>query len=275
MKFLKSILPFLFSTSLLCAAIAPNTAELAIGDIVKFGDNSYMVVFNFENYPKYEEFQKNVMIMKNSDAAIAALSIKIESEKDPIAKQNLEKQLKQLKDEFDINDKTMQKGYNFASNRNYMLMFLKTNICVPISDEEFSQFQFKDGTKINPLYIIKRNNERFGRKVMIEGLRENEEFQSILRVSMNARTELAKLRKRLDGNTDANDLAQITKQISELEKSAKENEKKLFEKYGLKGGSSYMIEVEKSKLLMRLTPEDLAKIDAQRKIEAQQKAQKN
>lgn len=269
MKLIKYILPLFFAAISLKAAIS-TAPKLSIGDIVKFGDKSYMVVFDFENYPKYEEFQRNTLIMKNTNAAMSALSQKIEKESDPVAKANLEQQLKQLKDEFLINDKTMQRGYNFSSNRNYMLMFLKTNVCVPISDEEFSNFQFKDGAKIDPLNIINKNGARYTRKNTIEGIQENETFQNTLRIAITYRTELAQLRKRLDNNTDLKEVTQISEKIAQLEKQIKQSEQELFQKYGLKSGTSYMIEIEKSKLLMLLTPEDLAKIDAQKKIEAQQ-----
>ena len=66
-------------------------------------------------------------------------------------------------------------------------------------------------------------------------------------------------------------MADISEKIAELEKQLKQCEQQLFSKYGMQSGASYMIEVEKSKLLMLLTPEDLAKIEAQKKIQNQSK----
>lgn len=266
-KRLISLLAFICSLS----ALAVNMPKLSIGNVLKINDKSYMVVFDFNNYQKYEEFQRNTAIMQNANNAILALSEKIEKESDPTAKENLKLQLKQLRDEFEINDKTMQRGYNFSSNRNYMLMFLKTNICVPISEEEFSQFKFKSGEKIDPLSIVKKNGARYARKNSVEGLQENQQFQQILAFTMNCRAELAKLRKSLDNNSDLKQVADISEKIADLEKQLKQCEQQLFSKYGMQNGASYMIEVEKSKLLMLLTPEDLAKIEAQKKIQNQSK----
>lgn len=265
-------LKYLFSIFAAACTLGAQTAkspELALGDIVKFGDKSYMVVFNFDNYPKYEEFQRNTLIMKNTNAAILGLMDKIGKESDPVAKANLERQLKQFQDEFDINDKTMQRGYNFSSKRNYMLMFLKTNICIPISKEEFSQYQFKSGEKINPLDIVSKDGAHYMRKISIDGFNENAQFQKVLRDSLTYRSELAQLRKRLDNNSNLKEVSEISEKIAELEKALKQSEQELFTKYGLKGGASYLIEIEKSKLLMLLTPEDMAKMEAQKKIQKQ------
>lgn len=270
MKYAKRLISLLACSCALSAA-AVNMPKLSVGDIVKFNDKSYMVVFNFNNYPKYEEFQRNTAIMQNANNAIIELSKRIESESDPTAKENMKLQLKQLRDEFDINDKTMQRGYNFSSNRNYMLMFLKTNICVPVSEEEFSQFKFKNGEKIDPLSIIKKDGARYARKNSVEGIQENQQFQQVLGFTLNCRAELAKLRKSLDNNSDLEQVSKISERIAELEKQLKQHEEQLFSKYGMRSGTSYMLEIEKSKLLMLLTPEDLAKIEAQKKIQNQSK----
>lgn len=182
MKFFK-FLP-VFTAAALSAAPSQQNPVGDVGDILRLGKSSYMVVFDFNSYPKYEEFQRNAQIMKNANAAIAAVNAKLEAEKDEAAKQSLALQLKQLKDEFEINDQTMQRGYNFSSNRQYLVMFLKTNICVPVSDEEFSEYKFKDGTKIDPMSIVKQGGRRFSRKFTLEGPRENDEFQRVLRFSM-------------------------------------------------------------------------------------------
>lgn len=250
-------------------AYAVNMPKLSIGNVLKINDKSYMVVFDFNDYRKYDEFRRNTAIMRNANNAIVELTKKIEKESDPTVKENLKLQLKQLRDEFDINDKTMQRGYNFSSNRSYMLMFLKTNICVPVSEEEFSQFKFKSGEKIDPLSIIKKDGARYARKTSVEGLQENQQFQQILGSTLNCRAELAKLRKSLDNNSDLEQVAKISERIAELEKQLKQREEQLFSKYGMQNGASYMLEIEKSKLLMLLTPEDMAKIEAQKKIQTQ------
>ncbi len=262
MKFFK-FLP-VFTAAALSAAPSQQNPVGDVGDILRLGKSSYMVVFDFNSYPKYEEFQRNAQIMKNANAAIAAVNAKLEAEKDEAAKQSLALQLKQLKDEFEINDQTMQRGYNFSSNRQYLVMFLKTNICVPVSDEEFSEYKFKDGTKIDPMSIVKQGGRRFSRKFTLEGPRENDEFQRVLRFSMATRAEMAELRKKLDNNTDMDELAKISEKLAANEKALRENDEIMLKKYGLQDGQSYMIEIEKSKLLLLLTPEELSKIEAAR-----------
>mgnify|MGYP006964440863 FL=1 len=50
----------------------------------------------------------------------------------------------------------------------------------------------------------------------------------------------------------------------------KESEDAMKEKYEM-GSGQYMIEIEKSKLLLLLTPEELAKLEAERALKKQEK----
>lgn len=254
------------------ASAVANASETspAVGDIVRMGQQSYMIVFDFNSYPKYEEFQRNVQIMKATDATMKSLKEQIKKETDAQIKKSLELKLKQIDGEFQANDKTMVGGYNFSSNRQYVVLFLKTNICVPISPEEYSSYTFKDGTKINPLEIVTKSGKHFYRKSTIEGFKANDEFQRALQYSMKTRNEIASLRKQLETSTDVNELAKISEKIASYEKSLKESEDAMKEKYEM-GSGQYMIEIEKSKLLLLLTPEELTKLEAERVLKKQEK----
>lgn len=61
------------------ASAVANASETspAVGDIVRMGQQSYMIVFDFNSYPKYEEFQRNVQIMKATDATMKSLKEQI------------------------------------------------------------------------------------------------------------------------------------------------------------------------------------------------------
>lgn len=252
------------------AVASASQTSPTVGDVVKMGQQSYMIVFDFNSYPKYEEFQRNVQIMKATDATMKSLQEQIKKETDAQLKKSLELKLKQVDSEFQSNDKIMIGGYNFSSNRQYIVMFLKTNICIPISQEEYSSYTFKDGTKINPLEIVSKAGKHFYRKSSVEGFKENQEFQQALQYSMRTRNEINELRKQLETSTDVNELAKISEKIAANEKALKQSEDAMKQKYEM-GSGQYMIEIEKSKLLLLLTPEELAKLEAQRAMKEKNK----
>ncbi len=252
------------------AVASASQTSPAVGDIIKMGQQNYMIVFDFNSYPKYEEFQRNVQIMKAADATMKSLQEQIKTAADEQLKKSLEIKLKQIDSEFQANDKIMVGGYNFSSNRQYTVLFFKTNICVPLSQEEYSSFTLKDGSNINPLEIVTKGDKHFYRKSSIEGFNENSEFQRTLQYSLKTRTEINNLRKQLETSTDVNELAKISEQIAAHEKALKESEEAMKKKYEM-GNGQYMIEIEKSKLLLLLTPEELAKIEAQKQIKEKEK----
>lgn len=269
---MKKILKYLpiFSVAAASAQAATQTAEAPqtkINDILRLGQESYIVVFKFDSFPQYEEFQRNANIMRTSYSTIEKLSEALKAETDENAKKNLSAKIDQLQNEFKINDQTMREGYNFSSVRQYKVMFTKSNICVPVSDEELSIYQFKDGTKINPLSVVKsENGKHFSRKSSITGVKENEELQIALHRTLSYRIELKKLREELAKTTKTDEINAISEKIANYEKSLKISESVLNEKYGIESGKQYLLEIEKSDLLMLLSPEEVLKIQAQKNI---------
>ena len=241
----------------------------AIGDVVRFGPKNYLVVFDFNSMNQFEEFQRNVQIMKDSDSQIKSLQEQIKAAADAQLKASLELKLKQLDSQFQANDKIMVDGYNFSSNRQYIVSFLKTNICGELSPEEYSTFTFKDGGKINPLEVVSRGGKHYYRKSAVVGIKENDEFQRAFQYAIRMRAEMNQLREKLASATDINELAQLSEKIAACEKALQENKENMESKYELKSGD--LIEIEKSKLMLLLTPEENEKIEAQKASKQPQK----
>ncbi|MBP3358267.1 MAG: hypothetical protein J6K91_05085, partial [Opitutales bacterium] len=72
-----------------------------------------------------------------------------------------------------------------------------------------------------------------------------------------------KLRKELVKTTDASKQMELTKQLGATENALNEAEENLRKNYGIKSKGDYLIETAKLKLYLILTPEELAKIEAQ------------
>ena len=261
---------FKFLPFFAAGAIANAAAEApSIGDIVKYGQHSYIVVFDFNSLRQFEEFQRNVQIMKAADAQIKKLQEEIKNAADAQLKSSLELKLKQLDGEFKANDKIMVDGYNFSSSRQYMVRFLKTNICEELSADEYSTFTFRDGKKINPLEIVTKGDKHYYRKSSVLGIKENDELQRAFQYALKIRSDMAALREKLASTSDVEECAKISEQISALEKALKQNEENMKAKYDIKDGD--VIEVEKSKLMLLLTPEENAKIEAEKAIKQKEK----
>ena len=256
---------------ILAASAAANAGGQppAIGDVVRFGQNNYLVVFDFNSMNQFEEFQRNVQIMKASDAQIKNLQEQIKAAADAQLKNSLERKLKQLDSQFKANDKIMVDGYRFSSGRQYLVWFLKTNICGEISPEEYSTFTFKDGGKINPLEVVSKGGKHYYRKSAVVGLKENEEFQRAFQYAIKMRAEISQLREKLASTTDIDELAKLSEKIAACEKALQENKDNMESKYELKSGD--LIEVEQSKLMLLLTPEENAKIEAEKAGKQHQK----
>lgn len=245
------------------ATVWAQTGEGNMRDVIRINNNSYMVVFPFESHQQYSEFEYNRRLLSESYSEMNSLKIKVEAEKDEAKKKILNNELSEKTMIFQANEDAMVKGYNYSNNRQYLVLFLKSHICVPISDEEFSNMEFKDGTKIDMLKIVKSGNKRFYRNIEIDGFQNNQDFQGMLAYALARRTEMSELRNQLADIVDVQKINETTQKLTALEAAIKENEKILDKKFGLKSGSTYMVEIEKARLMLLLTPEEIAQIQAQ------------
>lgn len=252
----------ILAAALVCLATPVRAAE-KIGDVTKVGNSAYMLVREFNTPEQNSTFQRNLEIMRRHAQIINAVKARVDEEKDENKKKEIKAKLKQLEDEFEVNDKAMQKAYAFSSNRQYRLVFLESNICTPLTKQELSSLRSEDGKELDPMLISERDNTSYYRHMAISGVRENEELQRVLGFSLTRKMEIDQLRQKLAQTTDANDQMKISQQLVNSEKSLKENDEKLRKKYGIKGKKDYFVEISKSKLYLILSPEEIAKIDAQ------------
>ncbi len=249
-----------------------NTAEQAyshspekIGDVITVGSNAFMLVRVFDTPQKNDTFQRNVNIMRQYAQVISESKLKLEKIENPEEKAALQNKIKQLEDEFESNEKAMIKVYAFASNRQYRQVFLKTNICVPLTADELSNLRSASGMELDPLKIIERDGKNFYIMKKIDGAKANEELQKAIAFTLTRRAEADKLRVKLSETTDPTEQMDLTKKISLAEKALKQNEDELKEKYGLGNAKSYIIEVDLSKLYLVLTKEEFLKIQSEKK----------
>lgn len=257
---------FTIAFAALAFATLAATAAEKIGDVTKVGNSAYMLVREFNTPEQNSTFQRNLEIMRRHAQIINAVKAKVEEEKDENKKKEMQTKLKQLEDEFEVNDKAMQKAYAFSSNRQYRLVFLESNICTPLTKQELSSLRSEDGKELDPMLISERDNTSFYRHMAISGVKENEELQRVLGFSLTRKIEIDQLRQKLSKTTDAGEQMKISQQLVNSEKALKENDEKLREKYGIKGKKDYVVEISKSKLYLILSPEEIAKIDAQNAV---------
>ncbi len=253
---MKKILTFLA----LSLSTLPAFAE-KIGDITKSGDNAYMLVYEFKNPNQCAVFQQNINILQRSARVIDALKTQIQKETDNAKKAKYENALKDLEADFKSNDAAMQKAYAFSSHRKYRMLFLETNICVPLKENELSSLKDEDGNALDPMKIFQRENASFYITRVVSGIKENQDLQRMIAYVVKRRTDMEKLRKELVSTTDAVAQMDITKRLGAGENALLEAEEKLRKEYGIKPKSKYLIETSKLKLYLILTPEELAKIE--------------
>ena len=253
-----------FTIALAAVACLFLRAEEKLGDIKNVGGMDFLLLREFNTPEENSAFQRNVQIMRRYSQVIGAIKKKLETTSEEKGKAALEAKLKQLQDEFKINEQTMRKAYAFATNRNYRLVTLESHICTHISKDELSSMRFADGSPIDPLKTFERNGNVFYRGISISGVKENEEFQRILGSMITRKTESDELRKQLASTTDPTKQLEISKNLSAIEKAIKETDSSMRKKYSVKEKTDYIIEVAKSKLYLMLTPEEAADIQKEK-----------
>ncbi len=248
-------------------AVALSTLSIfaeKVGDISKVGNNAYMLVCELNTAEQNVKFQHNLTVMQRSARVIDSIKAQIKTESDATKKAKLETALKEIERDFATNDAAMQKAYMFSSHRKYKMLFLETNICVPLKETELSSLKDEDGNTLDPMKIFQRENSSFYIKSKVSGIKENQELQRMIAYVVNRRSEMEKLRKELLSTTDAVAQMDITKRLGAGENALMEAEENLRKEYGIKPKSNYLIETSKLKLYLILTPEELAKIEAQK-----------
>ena len=251
------------SAAMLGAAFA--CAEEKIGDIVKAGDTTYMLVCELSTPEQNANFQRNLNIMQSDSRAIDILKNAVAKEADAAKKASLEEKLKTLETNFSSNDEAMQKAYRFATSRKYRMIFLESNICVPLSNEELSTLKDSDGNALDPMKILTRGGKSLYVKKTVSGSDENQKLQRMIGFVVARRADLDNMRKKLAETTDPAAQLEITAKLGAGEKALAEAEDKLRTEYGIKAKSDYVIETSKSKMYLILTPEEILKIEAQNK----------
>ena len=264
--FMKSKTLLLAATLLVFPFFSRAVAEEEkIGDIVKTPAGAYMLVNVFATSAQNEAFQRDIGIMIKHSHLIDMVRQKRDEEASPEEKAKLDAKLKQMENEFSANDKVMQRIYNFSANRKFKLTFLESYLCVPLTDEEMSNLRSSKGEELNPMRIVQYNKKNVYRVKKISGTKENEELQRAIAYSVSKRMESTKLRSELAKTTDPDVQMDLSKKLGAIEKAINDASSKLKEKYGIEPKQSYIIEVSRSKLYIMLSPDELVKIEAERK----------
>lgn len=261
-----------FITSVLaCAAAFGTFAQEKIGDTAKVGDTTYMFVCELKTPEENANFQRNLNIMQRDSQAVEFFKKQLAAETDAAKKADIRKKLEILEKNFGTNDSAMQKAYNFAASRKYRIVFLESNICVPLTNDELSSLKDADGNALDPMKIFKRGGRTLYTKSSVKGVRENEVLQRMIGFVITRRNEIENLRKQLAQTTDPAKQMEITTKLGAGEKALAEAEGKLRAQYAIKPKSDYVIETAKSKLYLILTPEEILKIEAQNKLQSANK----
>lgn len=263
-KKIKNLKNFSYKTLFICLLLLPfATHAEKVGDVIKSGNTALMLV-NILNTPeKNEAFQRDVEIVMRQARLIDFVREKMDEAKDEEEKSRISAKLKQMEDEFNVNNQTMVRLYNFAADRKFRLVFLESFICAPITDDEMSNLRLADGTEMDPLRIVQHNKKNVYQLTKITGLQENEELRRFLTYSIGKKGEIEKMRAEIANTTDPETQMEISSKLAALEKAIRDNENQLREKYNIAGHSSYIIQTAISKLYILLTPEELMKLEAQ------------
>jgi len=251
---------------LLISLSLPAFAEEKIGDVTQFGAHTYMLVNVFNTSERFDEFQKNVEILKREMAILKQTTTDLALAKTEADKIELQNKVKEQEDAMDNNDALMLKHYAFSTKRQYRFVFEETKLCTPLTEDEVTNLKNSEGKELDAEKIIEKDGKAFYIAKEISGIKENEKFQRAINFPMMRAQEIAALRKSLKEETDIFKKAEISEKIAKAEKAMQEAQELLRKEYNLDSSKSCSMKVEKVKLYLLLTPEEVIKLQAEKKI---------
>jgi len=240
-------------------------AEEKIGDTFQSGSNMYMLVNIFNDAARFDEFQKNVEILKRENAILKEEIKKLALVKDDAEKKELQNKVKELEDSMEASEALMLRYYHFSTKRQYRFVFEETKLCVPLTDDEVTNLKSSTGVELDAEKIIEKDGKKLYVCSEISGIKENEKFQRALNFPMMRANEIAKLREELSKESDIVKKADISEKIVLAENALKEAQELLRKDYNLDSSKNSSMEVEKVRLYLLLTPEEQIKLKIDKK----------
>ena len=243
----------------------PNPEE-----VIEQEDKKFLLVSTIKTQATNREFQNNVDIIRQQRNIAIDLKRRIDQALTTPEKEALQQKLDEAVKKLDEDNKLMAKTYGFSLMRNYMLQIAKTQLYLPLTDEQYEKIPVADRT---PAAITTRTTkDKDGKEqtvrmlhiATIPGVAANDIFRQDVGLVQAQRKRILDLNKAIKQVKNEDDKKRFEEELAKSTETLQKNNEIMIKKYGFSLANNYTLEIEESHLYMAVTDEELKAHQAQK-----------
>lgn len=250
-------------TSAPVAAEVAQDSESKAFDWIERDGQKYLLVSKLDSVKANEEFMKNVQIIGQLRQALLKLDEHRKIAFTDEEKKATDEKIKELSDKLTEGNETMAKAYGYSLTRDYVHIPVVTNVYMKLSDKEYEDM--KDKLELGKDLIVK-GDDKYSRVSQIPNERANEEFRRNVQYMLATQNRLRQLNEALKKMPEGEQKEKAKAQFETEEKALIEDNKKMFDAYGYSIARNYYMEIENSKLYIKVTEEEFLRAEAKSAI---------
>ena len=242
---------------------APAEQQL---DYIEQNGQKFVHVSTISTVAANTQFMQNMQLVNQQRQALVALNKHKEESFTDEEKKATDEKLKELSESLKKNSEEMVKAYGYSIARDYIPVFTKTRIYRKLADAEYVEKQ-KDTANAGKLLV--KENDKFFLIHVIETAKDNILFQNSVGMLQRQNTQYEKVAEVLKNMPDSEDKKKLASENAELGNILGKNKEEIAKLYGgFDLAHSYLMEVEESKLYVKVTEEEFLKAQEQQKENA-------
>lgn len=245
------------------AAETELASEKKSFDWIERDGQKYLLVSKLDSVKANEEFMKNVQIIGQLRQALLKLDEHRKIAFTEEEKKATDEKIKELSDKLTEGNKTMAEAYGYSLTRDYVHIPVVTNVYLKLTDEEYEKM--KDKLELGKDLIVK-GDDKYSRVSQIPNEKANEEFRRNVQYMLATQNRLRQINEALKKMPEGEQKEKAKAQFETEEKGLIEDNKKMFDAYGYSIARNYYMEIENSKLYIKVTEEEFLRAEAKSAI---------
>lgn len=243
------------------AKTSENTKKL---DYIEQNGVKFLHIATLSTVEGNQEFARNVQIIANLRQTLIALNEHRKMAFTDEERKVTDEKIKELTEKLNEGDKTMSDSYGYSLSRDYIHVPVVTYVYLKLTDEEYGKM--KDEAKIGEDLLVK-GDDKYRRISVISNEQGNAEFRRNVQMMLAGRNQLRQMDEAIKRMPEGEEKEVAKAKFAENEKNFLEANKKMVDAYGYSVGRDYYMEVEKSKLYIKVTEEEFLRAEAQKELQ--------
>lgn len=248
-------LPPAANTEIPAVAAAPAENKF---DFLEQNGQKFILVAQIPTVEANDEFAKNVGIMDQLRKSLLTLNEHKKIAFTEEEKAATDKKIAELTEELKKADATMAKAYGYSISRDYVHRIVETVLCLKLTDEEYEKAKAETG--INPEKdLLVKGDDKYRRIAVIPDERANDEFRLNVQKMIALRERVVQMNKIIEKMPAGEEKTKASEEFEKEKKQLEENNEKMVKAYGYSVARSYLMEIAKSKLYVKVNEEEFLK----------------